>query len=131
MSASLVKGTDFITIATQDYDAAAKFYGDVLGLPFGKRWGNMPAGEFETGNLTLAIMQVDAFGIEFQPNNIPIEFHVDDVAEARAQLEAQGVQFRGEILDSGVCHQTFFSDPDGNALALHHRYAPKDAKPGD
>jgi catechol 2,3-dioxygenase-like lactoylglutathione lyase family enzyme len=124
---SLVTGTDFITIATKDYDTAAKFYGDVLGLEFGKRWGDMPAGEFETGNLTLALLQVDAFGIEFQPNNIPIEFRVDDVAAARAELESRGVEFRGEILDSGVCHQTFFNDPDGNMLALHHRYAPKPA----
>jgi catechol 2,3-dioxygenase-like lactoylglutathione lyase family enzyme len=121
---SLVTGTDFITIATRDYEAAAKFYGDVLGLEFGKRWGDMPAGEFETGNLTLALLQVDAFGIEFQPNNVPVEFRVDDVAAARAELESRGVEFSGEILDSGVCHQTFFSDPDGNALALHHRYAP-------
>jgi catechol 2,3-dioxygenase-like lactoylglutathione lyase family enzyme len=121
----LITGTDFITVATRDYDAAAKFYGEVLGLPFGKRWGNMPAGEFETGNLTIAVMQSDAFGMEFRANSNPIEFHVDDVAAARAELESRGVQFRGEILDSGVCHQTFFADPDGNALAIHHRYAPK------
>ena len=122
---SLITGTDFITVATRDYDAAAKFYGEVLGLPFGKRWGSMPAGEFETGNLTIAVMQSDAFGVEFQTNNHPIEFQVDDVAAARAELESRGVSFRGEILDSGVCHQSFFSDPDGNALAIHHRYAPK------
>jgi catechol 2,3-dioxygenase-like lactoylglutathione lyase family enzyme len=122
---TLITGTDFITVATRDYDAAAKFYGEVLGLPFGKRWGNMPAGEFETGNLTIAVMQSDAFGMEFRANSNPIEFHVDDVAAARAELESRGVQFRGEILDSGVCHQTFFADPDGNALAIHHRYAPK------
>jgi predicted enzyme related to lactoylglutathione lyase len=85
----------------------------------------MPAGEFETGNLTLAVMQSEAFGVEFRANNHPIEFHVDDVAAARAELESRGVTFRGEILDSGVCHQSFFSDPDGNALAIHHRYAPK------
>ncbi len=36
------------------------------------------------------------------------------------------MEFRGDILDSGVCHQAFFADPDGNPLALHHRYAPKD-----
>ncbi len=126
-SAPLVTGTDFITIATTDYDAAAKFYGDVLGLPFGKRWGDMPAGEFETGNLTLAVMQSDAFGIDFQTNNHPIEFRVDDVAAARAELESRGVEFAGETLDSGVCHQAFFSDPDGNRLAIHHRYAPKAA----
>jgi catechol 2,3-dioxygenase-like lactoylglutathione lyase family enzyme len=124
-SKPLVTGTDFITIATKDYDAAAKFYGEVLGLTFGKRWGDMPAGEFETGNLTLAVMQSDAFGVDFHTNNHPIEFRVDDVNAARAELESRGVEFEGEILDSGVCHQTFFSDPDGNALALHHRYAPQ------
>jgi predicted enzyme related to lactoylglutathione lyase len=112
-------------VPTKDYEAAAEFYGTVLGLPFGKRWGQMPAGEFETGNLTIAVMQSDAFGIEFQPHTHPIEFRVDDVAAARTELESRGVAFKGDIIDSGVCHQTFFEDPDGNALALHHRYAPK------
>jgi catechol 2,3-dioxygenase-like lactoylglutathione lyase family enzyme len=121
----LITGTDFITVATKNYDSAAEFYGNVLGLPLRKRWGNMPAGEFETGNLTIAVMQSDAFGVEFQTNNHPIEFQVADVAAARAELESRGVEFRGEILDSGVCHQTFFADPDGNALAIHHRYAPE------
>jgi hypothetical protein len=32
-------------------------------------------------------------------------------------------------MDSGVCHMAHFRDPDGNALMLHHRYAPKDARP--
>jgi len=123
-TAALVKGTDFITVATRDYERAAEFYGDVLGLPFSKRWGEMPAGEFETGNLTLALMQSEAFGLEFRANNHPIELRVDDVAAARAELESRGVEFRGETLDSGVCHQAFFADPDGNALAIHHRYAP-------
>jgi len=123
-STPIITGTDFITVATQDYDVAAKFYGEVLGLPFSKRWGQMPAGEFETGNLTIAVMQSDAFGIEFRPNNHPLELHVDDFEAARAELESRGVSFRGEPLDSGVCHQAFFEDPDGNLLAIHHRYAP-------
>jgi len=42
----------------------------------------------------------------------------------RAALQEQGIEFRGEIIDSGVCHQAIFSDPDGNPLDLHHRYAP-------
>ena len=120
----LVTGTDFITVSTKDLDAAVEFYGGVLGLPESKRWGNMPAVEFETGNLTIAVMQSDAFGIEPRANSHPIEFRVDDVAAAREQLESRGVEFRGETLDSGVCHQAFFADPDGNALAIHHRYAP-------
>jgi catechol 2,3-dioxygenase-like lactoylglutathione lyase family enzyme len=124
-STPLVTGTDFITVSTKDFDAAVEFYGNVLGLPESKRWGDMPAAEFETGNLTIAVMQSDAFGIEFRANNHPIELRVDDVAAARGELESRGVSFEGDIIDSGVCHQAFFADPDGNALAPHHRYAPK------
>jgi hypothetical protein len=43
---------------------------------------------------------------------------------ARTELEAKGVVFAGETLDTGVCHMAFFTDPDGNDLMLHHRYAP-------
>ena len=123
MATPLISGTDFITIGTTDIDRAAEFYEGVLGLTRSKQWGNMPAIEFETGSLTLAVIQSDAFGLEFKPNNHPIEFHVDDFEGARAELESRGVEFEGETLDSGVCYQTFFSDPDGNALAIHHRYA--------
>jgi catechol 2,3-dioxygenase-like lactoylglutathione lyase family enzyme len=126
----LITGTDFITVATQDFDRAIEFYGGVLGLPESKRWGDMPGVEFETGNLTIAIMQSDAFGLEFKAHNHPIEFGVDDVPAARAELESRGVSFEADTLDSGVCHQAFFSDPDGNALAIHHRYAPPPAEPG-
>jgi catechol 2,3-dioxygenase-like lactoylglutathione lyase family enzyme len=120
----LITGTDFITVATRDFEAASDFYGGILGLPLSKRWGDRPAGEFETGNLTIAVMQSDAFGMEFQANNHPIELRVEDFEAARSALEERGVTFRGETLDSGVCHQAFFQDPDGNMLAIHHRYAP-------
>jgi periplasmic copper chaperone A len=125
----IISGTDFITVSTQDYERAAGFYGETLGLEFSKQWGSMPAGEFETGNLTIALMQSDAFGIEFRANNHPIEFHVDDFEGAKAELESRGVEFKGDTIDSGVCHQAFFEDPDGNALAIHHRYAPPEAAP--
>jgi predicted enzyme related to lactoylglutathione lyase len=120
----VIRGTDFVCIPTTDYERAARFYGEVLELPLSKRWGSMPAGEFETGTLTLAVMQTDAFGIEFQANKVPIALRVDDVAAAKAELESRGVTFKGDIIDSGVCHQAIFEDPDGNVLDLHHRYAP-------
>ena len=53
--------------------------------------------------------------------------HVDDVAAARAELEAKGVAFHGDTFDTGVCHMALFTDPDGNDLMLHHRYAPRHA----
>ena len=89
----------------------------------------MPAGEYETGTLTIAIMQSDAFGLEFQPHTHPIALHVEDVEAARAELEAAGVAFAGDTIDSGVCHMAHFKDPDGNLLMFHHRYAPPGVEP--
>jgi predicted enzyme related to lactoylglutathione lyase len=123
-SSALVSGTDFVTVPTKDYDAAAEFYGTVLGLQFGKRWGDMPAGEFETGSLTIAVMQSDAFGLEFAPHTHPIALHVEDFEAARSELESRGVSFKGDTIDSGVCFMAHFEDPDGNSLMIHHRYAP-------
>ena len=122
--AQLINGVDFIAVPTRDYEAAKKFYGETLGLPFGKQWGDMPAGEFETGSLTIAVMQSDAFGIEFAPHTHPVEFHVDDFDAAKAELESRGVEFVTDTIDSGVCWQAIFNDPDGNSLAIHRRYAP-------
>jgi catechol 2,3-dioxygenase-like lactoylglutathione lyase family enzyme len=124
MSALTVTGVDFIAIPTRDFDKADEFYGNMLGLRRSKRWGNMPAGEFETGPLTIALMQSDAFGLEFQPHTHPVALHVEDVHAARAELEAKGVSFAADTLDSGVCYMAHFKDPDGNALMFHHRYAP-------
>jgi catechol 2,3-dioxygenase-like lactoylglutathione lyase family enzyme len=120
-----VTGVDFVTVGTKDIAKAEEFYGTVLGLPVGARYGKMPGVEFETGSLTLAVMQSDAFGMTFAANPSPIALQVDDVAAARAELEGKGVEFAAETLDSGVCHMAFFRDPDGNALMLHHRYAPR------
>ena len=122
---SLVTGVDFVTIPAKDIDESVRFYGTVLGLPFVKQCGDMPGHEFQAGNLTLAVMDPTAFGQEFRPHSLPIALQVDDVEAARANLEAQGVEFITDNMDSGVCHQAIFRDPAGNALGIHHRYAPK------
>jgi catechol 2,3-dioxygenase-like lactoylglutathione lyase family enzyme len=121
----LITGTDFIIQPVRDYEKAAKFYGDTLGLEFSKRWGSMPAGEFETGSLTIALVEPEAFGMRPGPSAGAIALHVADVEAARADLERQGVEFKGATIDSGVCLQAIFEDPDGNMLILHNRYAPQ------
>ncbi len=120
-----ITGVDFVTVPTRDFEKASEFYENVLGLERSAQWGKMPAAEFETGTLTIAVMQSDAFGMTFQPHTHPIALQVEDVEAARAELEAQGVVFPAETIDSGVCHMAVFSDPDGNALMFHHRYAPR------
>lgn len=119
-----VTGTDFAAVFVDDYATAVEFYRDVLGLEH-LDYGKIPGGEFETGNLTLQVIEASAIGRDFEPSGHPIALHVDDVEAARAELESKGVEFLGETIDSGVCHMAPFSDPAGNALLLHKRYAPR------
>jgi catechol 2,3-dioxygenase-like lactoylglutathione lyase family enzyme len=105
---------DFVALPVSDPGRADAFYGETLGLwrnphTSGERWV-----EYETGNLTLGLSMFGG----------AIAFGVDDVAAGRATLEGAGVEFDGESFDSGVCHGAVFTDPMGNPLQLHHRYAP-------
>ena len=124
-TAQLVTGVDFVGVPTRNLDAAVEFYGATMGLPRSVYLRERNYAEFETGNLTLSVFDAEGFGLEHKVNANAIGLHVDDVAQARTALEQRGVEFAGEILDTGVCHMAFFSDPDGNALMLHHRYAPR------
>jgi catechol 2,3-dioxygenase-like lactoylglutathione lyase family enzyme len=122
----IITGVDFVSVATHDLEAATAFYRDVLGLPLGNHRDGLFA-EFDTGTVTLSVIDAVAFGFEFERHRNPIAFQVPDTEAARAALTARGVEFNGDTMDTGVCHMAFFSDPDGNALMLHHRYAPRDS----
>jgi catechol 2,3-dioxygenase-like lactoylglutathione lyase family enzyme len=115
---------DFVSIPVRDKDRAAKFYGETLGLELNPlTGGSWP--EFETDNVTLAVVVPEELGLEFQP--LPfgsVAIRVPDVGEARAKLEAAGIEFERDSFDSGVCHMAFFRDSEGNGLMIHHRYAP-------
>jgi predicted enzyme related to lactoylglutathione lyase len=74
--------------------------------------------------VTLGLWDPTTVGREFKATSNEIALRVDDVATARAELEAKGVEFPYETIDTTVCHMAPFTDPDGNALMLHRRYAP-------
>jgi predicted enzyme related to lactoylglutathione lyase len=124
-TATSITGVDFATVFVTDYPAAIEFYCQTLGLEHSADYGKIPGGEVETGSLTLQVLDAAAIGREFQASGHPIAFHVEDVEAARTELESKGIKFFAETMDSGVCHMAHFADPDGNALMLHHRYAPR------
>ena len=124
-TSEFVRGVDFVGVPTHDLVAAASFYGETLGLPRSVWIPDRHFCEFETGNLTLSVYDPEKMGMQHERNPNPVALHVDDVAVARKTLEERGVKFHGDILDTGVCHMAIFADPDGNALMLHHRYAPR------
>jgi catechol 2,3-dioxygenase-like lactoylglutathione lyase family enzyme len=119
-----VEQVDFVSVLTQDISRAKQFYGETLGLPIETEGENDL--EFTLGQVTLDVFDPSSMGQEFAPSPAGIAIRVPDVAAARAELEQKGVRFDGEIMDTGVCHFAFFKDPDGNALMLHRRYAPRE-----
>jgi predicted enzyme related to lactoylglutathione lyase len=128
-TAQLITEVDFIGVPTRDLEAAARFYGETLGLRRSVYSLERGYAEFETGNVTVSVYNPTAMGMEHHANPNPSALHVQDMDEARTTLEGRGLEFRGETLDTGVCHMAFFADPDGNAWMLHHRYAPRVTEP--
>jgi predicted enzyme related to lactoylglutathione lyase len=112
---------DTVGVPSQDGERSRRFYVETLGL----RPDENARYEFWVGQTCFAIWEPARFGGEFQPQpNGMVLLHVEDVDAARAELEAKGVEFVGETFDTGVCHMANFTDPDGNVLVLHKRYAP-------
>ena len=115
-----IKRVDFLGVPSRDADRAREFYVGTLGLRPDER------GRYEcwAGETCLGIWEPEKMGMPFTASTNPLPLGVDDVPAARAALEAKGVAFDGKTLDTGVCHMALFTDPDGNGLMLHHRYAP-------
>ena len=128
-TASIVKGVDFVSLPTQDLERASSFYAGTLGLERSVYRPEIGFAEFETGTVTLSVVNPEKMGIgDFAPNPNHLALQVEDVEAARATLEQRGVTFMSDIFDTGVCHMSFFADPDGNMLMLHHRYEPRVAE---
>ncbi len=119
-----VERTDFISVPVTDMEQSRRFYGETLGLPLvsgDDAWPEYQLGE----NVSVYLIDPTNIGQQFTaPHSSAFALCVPDVAEARSSLEAKGIEFHGDTLDTGVCHMAFFGDPDGNALMLHRRYAP-------
>src|SRR3954467_4427337 len=122
---SLVTGVDFVAQLAQDFDRAVAFYGDTLGLPRSVHVPERGFAEFETGNLTLSLIDPAKMGMEHRVGHNTIALHVDDVAAGGGKPGSRGVAFHGDPFDPGVCHMAFFKDSEGNDLMLHSRYTPR------
>jgi catechol 2,3-dioxygenase-like lactoylglutathione lyase family enzyme len=121
----IVEHVDFWAVPVTDMERSISFYRDTLDLP---QTGEGGFPEFKLGdNGFLYLLNMEAIGAQFRaPHDAGFALRVADVHDARKELEAKGVEFNGDVLDTGVCHMAFFGDPDGNQLVLHRRYAAHD-----
>ncbi len=122
----IVEHVDFWAVPVTDMERSTSFYRDTLGLPQTAE-GAFP--EFRLGdNGFLYLLSLESIGSQFRaPHDAGFALRVPDVQEARTELEAKGVEFNGDVLDTGVCHMAFFADPDGNQMVLHRHYAAHDS----
>jgi catechol 2,3-dioxygenase-like lactoylglutathione lyase family enzyme len=123
----IVERTDFISVPVTDVERSKKFYGETLGLPQVNADTGQGFPEYQLGeNVSVYLLKMEDIGSSFtSPHTAHIALRVPDVAEARKELEAKGIEFDRDTLDTTVCHMAFFRDPDGNAIMLHRRYAPQ------
>lgn len=105
-----------------DIARARAFYENLLGLRTsatfaheGKVWI-----EYDVGPSTLAITNM---ADQWKPSSDgpSVALEVADFAEAVAELKAAGVRFSVEPCDAPTCRLAVICDPDGNAVAIHHR----------
>jgi catechol 2,3-dioxygenase-like lactoylglutathione lyase family enzyme len=115
-----VEHVDFVSFLTQDIARAKHFYSEVLGLEIETESDSDM--ELRAGQVTLDVFDPSSIGQPFAPSPAGLALRVADVDAARAELEAKGVVFDGETIETGVCRQAWFKDPDGNALMLHRRF---------
>ena len=119
----IVERTDFVALPVTDIERSP---GSTARRSGWSRSGEGAWPEFQLGeNVSLYLLDPTNIGQEFRgPHTASIALRVADVEEARAELEQKGVVFAGETFDTSVCHMAHFTDPDGNVLMLHRRYAP-------
>lgn len=112
-----VKGIVWVGTATDRYDETVRFFSETMGLEiFHQREGvsvlRLPGGEW---------LEVFGPGDEHAARfdrGPAVEFLVDDVAAARAELESQGVEFLIDDHGWGEYVWTHFRGPDGNVYGL-------------
>lgn len=110
-----------IAINVSDVDRATVFYRDKLGMRF--LFSAPPSMSFFDCDGVRLMLSVPEHGGESPNGNSVIYYTVSDVRQATETLKTRGVRF---VSEPHVIHRTdtydlwmsFFTDPDGNTLAL-------------
>jgi predicted enzyme related to lactoylglutathione lyase len=112
-----VHGVVWAGVRTERYDETVRFFRDLLGVPLveidpGFAWSKMPdSSQFEI------FPAGDRDHEHFTTGPVP-EFLVDDVAAAKAELEAAGVEILGPMGGTAADGWIHFRAPDGNVYGV-------------
>src|SRR5436309_304836 len=113
----MISGMDTVLQYVSDLEAAARFYGETLGMEIGDKRPEFGFVTILPGGLHPGLMLMRGQA-EIGRGGSQIVFHVDNVMAAFQRLGALGVRFHGEPVDLPPGKYVSFEDPDGNLLAL-------------
>jgi glyoxylase I family protein len=128
-----VRGINHAGLLVSDVEASKRFYGGVLGMEEVPRPSNFdfPGAWFRKGTAELHLIQEHEPGRvrQVQPGYAPEEvaggygahlgFEVDDLDEARREVEARGAKVSGAPRQRGDgVVQMYLTDPDGYIVEL-------------
>jgi catechol 2,3-dioxygenase-like lactoylglutathione lyase family enzyme len=107
-------------VSVTDVDRSVAFYRDVLGISFLFRVPGQPMAFFDCDGVRLYLGVPESE--DFRSRGV-LYFTVDDIDEAHRALMERGVAFRDaphlvHRTEDAELHMAFFTDPDGNHLAL-------------
>jgi catechol 2,3-dioxygenase-like lactoylglutathione lyase family enzyme len=115
-----VKGLIWLGLRTTQFEKMAKFFRDVMGMQLVREEAGLAG--FRLVNQT----QVELYRLEdefhaFFTTGPVVAFHVDDVEEARATMEAAGIEFIGPVQRTGKTSWNHFRAPDGTVFEILSR----------
>lgn len=113
-----IRGLYEVAIKVRDLRVAEQFYRDVLGLTEGLRDDKRRGVFLRAGGAAgMFVLQEDKG--EWPKQHFAFTVLDEDLDQAQAQLEAQGVKTEGPVLHDWMpARSVYFSDPDGNDLEL-------------
>jgi catechol 2,3-dioxygenase-like lactoylglutathione lyase family enzyme len=141
------RGVSHLALVTNDMDKTVRFYRDVLGMRLVGTTGNRNEGYpyrhyfFSLGpGSTIAFFEwpeaelppgkasgVPQSGIQFDHVAIGVESK-EDLLDLQARLQSAGSD-AGEIVDHGLCHSLYCTDPNGISLEFSVWTRDLDAEP--
>ena len=114
-----VLGIGWLGTRTEAFDAMARFTIDIMGMTPARHTDDQVVFHLPDGD-EFQIFSATNPGLPYDDQPVAA-FLVEDVASARAEMEAKGVAFIGEIEQAGSFAWTYFRAPDGRVYELTHR----------
>jgi len=115
----VIKDIAFTGSSVTDMKRARAFYEDVLGLKLSEEMAGGKWIEYQAGNGTFAITNIDPQ----TPGGLgtAIAFEVDDIDATVRELKQSGAKFLFDKSETPVCWIAIVYDPDGNKVVIHQR----------